>query len=296
MSGEPAPSQPNTPVAPPGGTPLPAPAAPPVQPPSAPSTPAGAAPTMGTPGTAPAAAQPPPGAGTPTTPAAPAPWPEKFLRDGKPDAEVLLNSYRELERKQFQRREDLKVELRKEVEAAQVEGVPAAPADYTYTPMKLKDGRELELNTQDPVFQFFATTAHDLKIPQSKFQGLVEQFALAQLASGPSWEKESAALGEQAEVRLTRASMWGKGRLSQQAYDTFARMPATKANIEMWEEIMELTGEPKFAISQAGTVKETLTMDDVKAMMNDPKYWDSSKRDPQHVARVRAALRRINGR
>lgn len=300
MSGEPAPPAGSTPPMPPGGVPL-------GTPPPAPSPAPAARPTLGLPGTAGSPSAQPPVAPGPATPAPPAPappeiatpdgkpqWPEKFLRDGKPDPDSLLSSYRELERLQFKRREDLRVEVRKELETAQVEGVPASPADYTFTAVKLKDGRELGMDSQDPVFRFLATTAHELKVPQSKFQGYVEQFALAQLAQQPSWQTEAAALGEHADRRLDRANAWGRGRLSQQSYDVFASLPATAANIQLFEEIMELTGEPKFAMSQSGMIKESLTMDDVRNMMNDPKYWDPNKRDPQHVQRVQAALRRLN--
>lgn len=284
------PSATPTPAA--GGSPPPSPAPPAL--PQAPGQPSG--PPASPP--APAAASTPPAATPSPQPAPqpapqPEPWPEKFLREGKPDPEALLKSYRELERAQFKRRDDLKVEIRKEMDAAATEGVPAAPADYKYEPVQLKDGRKLEVDTQSPLFQFFATAAHELKIPQSKFQELLGQYAMANLASLPSWEVESAKLGEHAEQRLGRAGAWGRGNLSQKAYDAYARIPATAENIALFEEIMELAGEPKFAISQAGTVKENLTMDDIKTMMADPRYWHDAKREPAFVQRVKAGLRKL---
>jgi hypothetical protein len=296
---------PNAPVMPQGGTPLGSGSTPPAAPPTmapapgangspSPSLAPSVAPPVGSPTSPPARPEPP---ATPEPPPqqADSPWPEKFLRDGKPDAQALLNSYRELERSQFRRREDLRREVRTELERESVEGVPANPADYKYEPMILKDGRKLEIDTQNPLYQFFCTTAHDLKLPQGRFQQILEQYAAASLAGQPSWEQEATKLGEHAEQRLQRCGSWAKGNLSQTAYDIFATIPATAANIALFEEIMELSGAPRFAITQAGTPNsDALTMDDIRAMMADPKYWDNARRDQNHVNRVKAALRRLN--
>lgn len=285
---------PGQPVMPPGGQPVtpsatpPAPASPP---------PAGGSPQTPPAGTAATPQPPAAGAGAGTTPPVPETpvWPEKFMRDGKPDTDALLTSYRELERAQFKRREDLKTEARNEVLAERNKEVPPTPADYTYTPIKLKDGRELQLETDNPLYQFMASTAHELKVPQAQFQKYVEQFAMAQLASNPSWTEEATKLGENAEVRLERLNAWGKGNLSQKAYDALSAIPATASVIEFFEEIMELTGEPKFAPVEGGGYKEKVTIEDLKAMQNDPRYWDPGKREKAWVDRVKAGYRKLNG-
>lgn len=252
-----------------------------------------------TPAGAPPAASPSPQPGEQPTPApvgdtavAPAPVkvPEKFLKDGKPDVDAIVQSYTALERQQFKRREDLKAELAKEEREARSAALPASPADYVVEPIKLADGRSLGVNTSDPVFQFLATAAHDLGVPNDKFNALAGQFALAQLQSGPKWDEEAKVLGQHAEVRLERVDGWARAHLSQKAYDAFARVPATADAVALYEEIMELTGAPKFVPVEGGGYQEKLTMEDVRKLQASPEYRAG---DRATVDRVRAGLRQL---
>ena len=64
--------------------------------------------------------------------------------------------------------------------------------------------------------------------------------------------------------------------------------------IGILEKIINLT---KSSVSSADTVAQPqreLTVADVKAMMNDKRYYDSRHRDPDFVKKVDAAWSRLN--
>jgi hypothetical protein len=226
--------------------------------------------------------------------------PAKPRDDGKPDwlpakfksEEDLAKSYRELERKQFTRRDEIKAELKGELEAEQSKGLPKAPVDYTFTPIKAKDGKEIQLNPDDPLTKWFQNVAWEMKIPQAKFEKLVGDYIKVDMTRGPDWAKEGEALGPQADQRLGRIDGWARGHLPQELYNTFARIPATAELVKMFEHVMTLSGEPSFVPDDSGAgFKENLTKDDLAAMMKDEKYW--REKDPRFIAQVRAGFRKL---
>lgn len=259
---------------------------------------------MGTPQPPPAAPAPGGPAASPATP--PTPEPPKVRADGLPawlpdkfkTLESLNDSYAELERKQFQRRSELRAEVKAEWEKETFGEVPASPADYVLEPFKTKDhnGRDLEakLDPEDPLTKWFQNVAHEMKLGKDKFAAIARSFIETDLKRGPSWAKESAALeGGQAELRLDRINGWAKGHLPQDLYNVFASVPATAGMIRLFEHVMTLSGEPRFmpADNLAG-FQQTLSKADVEKMMADPRYWRD--RDPQHIATVRAAMRKLS--
>ena len=62
-------------------------------------------------------------------------------------------------------------------------------------------------------------------------------------------------------------------------------LAATAEGVQVVEEIMKLTKDSNMPTSNT-QVDAQATQDDLKAMLNDPRYWDSSKRDPGYVRRV----------
>jgi hypothetical protein len=170
--------------------------------------------------------------------------------------------------------------------------MPKAPVDYTFTPVKQKDGTELKLNPDDPLTKWFQNTAWEMKLPADKFQKLVGEYIAIDMKRGPDWTAESKALGAQADQRLGRIDGWARGHLPQELYNTFAKIPATADLIKMFEHVMTLSGEPSFVPDQSGAgFKESLTKEDLQAMMKDEKYW--REKDPRFIAQVRAGFRKL---
>jgi hypothetical protein len=254
------------------------------------AAPDGGAPAGGAPpaGSAPATEPPPPAVRADGKPA----WlPEKFKSE-----EDFTKSYKELEQKQFSRREDLKKETRAEIEAERRAAVPTSPGDYTFEPIKLPDGRQVQLNAEDPLVPWFQDRAHKMGLSQEQYGELVKDFVQQDLRRGPVWEKEVEKLGvdaAQADLRLQRIEGWMRGNAPQEIYDAFSGVPATAGMIRMFEHIMTLAGEPSFRLDDSGGFAGTVTPDSVQTMMKDERYWKA--RDPIYVTQVRAAMRKLAG-
>ena len=220
--------------------------------------------------------------------------PEKFLTDGKPDLSKLVTSYKALETAQFKKRDDVRKELQAELAAERAKSIPATAAEYVSPEIKAPDGREVKLPDDLPLMQWFRTVCHDKGVTQKEFEKLASDFIKLDLARGPDWTKESQALGERADDRLERCNAWAQRMLPPDLYDAFAGIPATASVVKMFEHIMELSGEAKFALDESGAVADgPITKEQLKAMQRDPLYW--SKKDPVHIAKVRAGFARLAG-
>jgi len=113
---------------------------------------------------------------------------------------------------------------------------------------------------------------------------------------GPDWNQESEALGEYAEKRLERVDGWAHNNLSAEAYNVFANVPASAGMVQLFEELMELNGQPQFNMTSDSEFQERISREDLMSMQNDPRYW--KEKDPAFISKVRAGfaqLARQNG-
>ena len=79
--------------------------------------------------------------------------------------------------------------------------------------------------------------------------------------------------------------MWSKKHLSPDGYSAIANMASTAEGVKAIEEIMNLTKDTNIPTTQT-QIDVSANADDLKTMLNDPRYWDSSRRDPAYVRRV----------
>jgi hypothetical protein len=205
--------------------------------------------------------------------------PEKFDRP-----EELANSYSELERAFYSRKEDLRNQIINELNSEAVSSAPISPADYDVN-INSPEGVDISIAEDDPMLDWFRNTAHNYGLSQDEFNGLINEWAVMDQSRGPDWNVESEALGEHAERRLERVDSWANTNLSDSAYEAFANVPASSGMVQLFEELMELNGQPKFNMVSESDFQERLSLDDLRSMQNDPKYW--KEKDPAFIAKVR---------
>jgi hypothetical protein len=205
--------------------------------------------------------------------------PEKFDRP-----EELANSYSELERAFYSRKEDLRNQIVNELNSEAVSSAPISPADYDVN-INSPEGVDISIAEDDPMLDWFRNTAHNYGLSQDEFNGLINEWAVMDQSRGPDWNVESEALGEHAERRLERVDSWANTNLSDSAYEAFANVPASSGMVQLFEELMELNGQPKFNMVSESDFQERLSLDDLRSMQNDPKYW--KEKDPAFIAKVR---------
>ena len=214
--------------------------------------------------------------------------PTKFDRP-----EELANSYAELERAFYTRKEDLRNQIVGELNDEATTNAPISPADYELN-FEAPEGIEYSVNDDDPMVDWFRQTAHGYGLSQDEFDGLMNEYLQVDAQRGPNWTVESEQLGEYADKRLERVDGWASQNLSEQAYNVFANVPASAGMVELFEELMELNGQPQFNMVSNSEFQEQLSLDDLRSMQNDPKYW--KEKDPAYIAKVRQGFAQYSRR
>lgn len=205
--------------------------------------------------------------------------PEKFERP-----EELAVSYGELEKAFYSRKEDLRNQIVSELNQEAASSAPISPADYEVN-IQSPEGMEYNIDENDPMLGWFRDKAHNYGLSQEEFTELMSEYASVDAVRGPDWNVESEALGEHAEQRLDRVDLWAEKNLSSDAYSAFANIPASANMVQLFEELMELNGQPQFNMVSETEFQERLSREDLMAMQNDPKYW--KEKDPAYIAKVR---------
>lgn len=212
--------------------------------------------------------------------------PEKFERP-----EELANSYKELERAFYSRKEELRNSIVNELNDEAKSNAPISPADYEVN-FQAPDGMELTVSEDDPLLDWFRGKSHEYGLSQDEFNGLVSEWAAMETQRGPDWNVESESLGEHAERRLERVDSWAGKHLSENAYSAFANIPASANMVHLFEELMELNGQPRFAMTTETQFQERVTREDLMQMQQDPKYWKD--KDPVFISKVRAGFEQLS--
>ena len=156
------------------------------------------------------------------------------------------------------------------------------------------EGVEYSVADDDPMVDWFRSTAHSYGLSQEEFDGLMNEYIQVDATRGPDWNVESEILGEYADRRLERADSWAHQHLSEDAYEVFANIPASAGMVQLFEELMELNGQPQFNMTSDTEFQEVLSIDDLRSMQNDPKYW--KEKDPAFIQKVRQGFHQYSKR
>jgi len=211
--------------------------------------------------------------------------PEKFERP-----EELANSYKELERAFYSRKEELRNSIVEELNNEAKSSAPISPADYEVN-LQAPEGMEFTVDENDPLLDWFRGKSHEYGLSQDEFNGLISEWAAMESQRGPDWNTESESLGEYAERRLERVDSWASKHLSDEAYGAFANIQASASMVQLFEELMELNGQPKFNMETPTQFQERISREDLMAMQQDPRYW--KEKDPAFISKVRAGFEQL---
>lgn len=196
--------------------------------------------------------------------------------------ENLASSYNSLESKLGSRTEDLTKQIRTDIENEKLQNVPE---EYKLNIPELDSNVSLEINNEMPIVQWWNQTARNSGLTQEQYDEGVKVFVENATANLPNPDLEVQKLGDSGKERIEAAELWSKKHLSPDAYNAISSFAATAEGVKALEEVMKLTKDSNMPTSQT-QVDVTADMDDLKSMLKDPRYWDSSRRDPSYVKRV----------
>ena len=209
---------------------------------------------------------------------------EKFwnAEKGEVNIENLASSYNSLESKLGSRTEDLTKQIRADIENEKLQNVPE---EYKLNVPELDGNVSLDISNDMPIVQWWNQTAKNAGLSQEQYDEGVKVFVDNAIANLPNSDLEIQKLGDAGRERVEAAELWSKKHLSPEAYNAISGFAATAEGVKALEEVMKLTKDSNMPTTQT-QVDVTADIDDLKSMLKDPRYWDSSRRDPAYVKRV----------
>jgi hypothetical protein len=213
----------------------------------------------------------------------------EFIQDKFWDAERnevnlenLASSYNSLEKKLGSRTEDLSKQIREDLE---MEKLKSAPEEYKVNLPELPENVDVTVSDEMEIVQWWKDTAKKNGLSQEQFDQGVEMFVNNAIATLPDMNAEMQKLGDNAKERVEAAELWSKKNLSPESYQTFSSVASTAEGVKVIEEIMKMTKDSPMP-STPTQVSVAPNLQDLKSMINDPRYYDSNRRDPAYVKRV----------
>jgi len=208
---------------------------------------------------------------------------DKFWNETTKEVNIenLASSYNSLETKLGSRTEDLTKQIRTDLEAEKMKNVPES---YKLNVPEMENSK-VSVSEDMPIVKWWGETAKSSGLSQEQYDSGVKAFVENAVANLPNPDLERQKLGDAGKERVEAASMWSKKNLTPEGYSTIADLAGTANGVKVIEELMKLTKDTSMPTSPT-QVDVAATSDDLKSMLNDPRYYDSAKRDPAYVRRV----------
>ena len=210
--------------------------------------------------------------------------PEKFWNQdtGEANVEALSTSYNSLEKKLGQRTDELTKQIRTDIEQ---ERSANTPEKYEVVLPEIPEDIELDVNEEQPLLQWWSETAKSMGLSQDQFNEGINQFVQNEISGLPDTQEEMVALGDNAKQRIESADLWAKKHLSEEGYNTIAKIASTSNGVKALEEIMALNKDSNMPQTQTA-VEAKPSLADLRSMMKDPRYWKDGEKDPAYISRV----------
>ena len=198
--------------------------------------------------------------------------PEKFKTP-----EDLVTSYSNLESRMGKGEEDIRASIMEEIEGEAFANRPETSGDYA-----LPEGTEeiAEELAKDPNVEWWSNFAWENGFSQAEFEEGLQRM----IPQGPDLEAEAAKLGDNSSARIEAVSLWAQKNVPEEMSDAVMAMGESAAGVELLEYFMSMNDGVN--LSGEGSTAAGLSQDDLRSMMQDPRYWDNTRRDPSFVKQV----------
>jgi len=206
--------------------------------------------------------------------------------------EDLASSYNSLEKKLGSRTEELSKQIREDIEQ---ERIANTPKEYELFQPEIPEGVSIEVNKDIPLLQWWEETARKKGLSQEEYNDGIKKFVDNQIAALPVLEEEKQQLGENATQRIEAADLWAKKNLSSDAYSAASNLASTAAGVKVIEELMKLTKDAPMPTTETA-IEAAPSLEDLRSMMQDPRYWKDGQRDPAYINKVAALFEKYYGK
>ncbi len=207
--------------------------------------------------------------------------PEKFNTP-----EDMAASYSSLESKLGQGQDEIRAQIEQELEVSALEGRPETAGDYEL-PEQINEAEAVD----NEMLAWWAEHSFENGYSQEEFADGIAKYAEYMDTQGPNLDAERQALGENADARIEAVDLWAGKNVPEEFADQIELLGQSAQGIKMLEHFMsqsqQASPQGQFVAPQA-TNEEQL-----KTMMNDPRYWNPSQRDPNYVKQVQEGFSKL---
>jgi hypothetical protein len=217
------------------------------------------------------------------------------------DVEGLSKSYSELGTKTREKTDDIRTTVIAELAADRVANRPKTADDYEVRvpddlAKDMSEDMNFEFNNDDPMLVFWKEFAHEQGLDQTGFDAGLSAYIGAAFSNMPNFDTELKALGDNGAERVEHVQLWAKKNFDQETYNSMEQFATTAGGIKAMEAMMAKSGEPAFSPGGNGPAGAgMLTLNELRTMQADPRYWQSGRIDPEFVKKVDKGYEQLVG-
>jgi len=214
------------------------------------------------------------------------------------ELEKVFSSYNEMGTKIREKTETVRETVKAELESDKLSNRPESADKYDVrVPDKIQEqfqeGQNFEFSDNDPMLSFWKEFSYNQGFSQEVFEEGVSAYIESAFAQAPVYEEELEKLGEHGRERAVNAHKWAKQNLSEDTYGVLAQMAEKAEGVMAVEEIMKKTGEPAFSPTGLVEGSDRPSLDELRKMQADPRYWDTNKMDKEFIRKVDAGYEKL---
>ena len=196
--------------------------------------------------------------------------------------EELSSSYNSLEKKLGARTEDLSKQIREDISNEVKANVPEK---YELKMPEIPENVQMDINAEMPLLKWWEETAREKGLSQEEYNKGIEAFVNNEVSNLPDVDSEKELLGDTANARIEAADLWSKKNLTKESYEAIANFATTANGVKALEEIIKLNKDAPMPTVETA-IEAAPSLDDLRSMMKDPRYWKDGDRDPAYIAKV----------
>ena len=181
------------------------------------------------------------------------------------------------------------------VDELQQEAIAERPEKVEgYELPKLPEGVTEELVNANPMTEWWKNFCFENAYDQEVFEEGVNKYVDMYLGNQVDVDAEKEKLGENADARLDAVNNWASSVFSPEQYEAIsASLGQTVDGIEALEKMMNLNKQTISNAQNFTQPERPLTLEDVRSMMKDKRYFDPKERDESYVRKVDDAFARL---
>ena len=206
--------------------------------------------------------------------------PEKFKTP-----EAFAESYSNLEKKFHQKEEDLRATWDAELQEKAFENRPKTADEY-----ELPESIDKALGADNKLLGWWSKFSWDNGLSQEEFNDGIEIFKNEYLGEQVSIDDEMQKLGDNGQERVQAVELWANKFFPENLMPAVVRLAESSEGIEAMEMIMEsLKGNQSINSESANKLDEDM----IHQMMQDERYHNPAKRDPNLIRQVNEAYAKL---